>query len=182
MNSQFQLKRIDLDKQYLLEMETTELNQVFSNCWDCQTAPGGVSRKILIKMILNSGNFKRPLSEATNPEPEPEPEPIQAQPLIQEVVQETLPIKLSTKDYIIMSNDEYENADDEDLDYRSLRKRWVIKDLDQNDYRKLKRDNKIIGRCEVWQSYDENEWVILVHPRTTTATTPNLAPDSPDPQ
>ncbi len=181
MNSQFQLKRVNLDKEYLLLMETNELNQVFCNCWDCQTAPTGMARKALIKMIINSGNFQRPQPEP-EPEPEPEEEVIQAQPLIQEVVQETLPIKLSTKDYIIMNYDEYQNADDEDLDYRSIRNRWVIKDLDHNDYRKLKRDNKITGRCEVWQCYNENEWVILVHPKTTTATTPNLAPDSPDPQ
>ncbi len=177
MNSQFQLKRVNLDKEYLLLMETNELNQVFCNCWDCETAPTGMARKALIKMIINSGNFQRPQPNLEpEPEPVPEEEVIEAQPLIQEI-----PLKLSTKDYIIIDNDEYD-SDSGDLDHRSIRNRWVIKDLDHNDYRKLKRDNKITGRCEVWQCYNENEWVILVHPKTTTATTPNLAPDSPDPQ
>ncbi len=173
-NSQFQLKRVNLDMEYLLPMETNELNQVFCNCWECETAPGGISRKALIKMIINSGNFERPsLSANQEPEPEPEEEVIQAEPVAQQE-EGVGPLKLSEKDYIV-------NESDPALDSwstltgvsgRIFRKKWVIKNLNNNDFRKIKRNHNITGRCQVWEC-DDNKWVILVV-KTTTETTPNL--------
>ena len=176
-NSQFQFKRVNLDMEYLLPMETNELNQIFCDCWECETAPGGVSRKALIKMILNSGKFERP-SPNLDFEPEPEPEPeevIQAEPVPQQEEEGVGPLKLSEKDYIVSRSEETHEllGSLTGVSGRTFRKKWVIKNLNNNDFRKIKRNHNITGRCQVWEC-DDDKWVILVSPKTTTETTPNL--------
>tara|TARA_R110001592_G_scaffold78595_3_gene235555 strand:- start:205 stop:684 length:480 start_codon:yes stop_codon:yes gene_type:complete len=151
-------------------METNELNQIFCNCWECETAPGGVSRKALIKMILNSGKFERPSSNLDfEPEPEPEEEVIQAEPVPQQE-EGVGPLKLSDKDYIVNETHELLGSLT-GVAGRTFRKKWVIKNLNNNDFRKIKRNHNITGRCQVWEC-DDDKWVILV--KTTTESTPNL--------
>jgi len=176
-NSKFQLKRVNLDMEYLLPMETNELNQVFCNCWECETAPGGISRKALIKMIINSGKFERPLPNQ-EPEPEPEQEVIQAEPVPQQ--EEGIgPLKLSDKDYIV-----HESVHDwrwlNGVNGRNFRKKWAIKNLNNNDFRKIKRNHNITGRCLVWEC-DDDKWVILISPRTTNTPESTTTESTPSP-
>ena len=185
-----QLKRINLDKQYLLEMETNELNQVFCNCWECETAPTGIARKTLIKMIINSGNFKRP--EPNPPAPEPEPEPAPA-PLIEEIKPQL--IKLTTEvtmfftmqDFIPKYQDERENED-----VIEIKK----KNLNQKDWKVFKNKYAMTGQAQRWiihkHQRDEelgNYYIIVDRDnedpklrRSTTETTPTPALISLSPQ
>ncbi len=143
-NSQFQLKRVNLDKQYLLEMETNELCQVFCNCWECETAPSGVARKTLIKMILNSGNFKRPEPNIPAPAPEPEPEPA---PLIQEIKPQL--IKLTDEVTLFFTNLDFNEKYDEELlegDVIEIKK----KNLNQKDWKIFKNKHAMTGQAQRW--------------------------------
>lgn len=145
-NSQFQLKRVNLDKQYLLEMETNELNQVFCNCWECETAPSGVARKTLIKMILHSGNFKRPEPNAPAPEPEPESEPEPA-PLIQEIKPQL--IKLTTEVTMFFTTQDFTQQYYDELlegDVIEIKK----KNLNQKDWKIFKNKYAMTGQAQRW--------------------------------
>ena len=147
-------KLINLDMEYLFRMETHELYQVFCKVFECDSAPGGCSRKSIIKMICSSGNFQRPTE---NQDPIDSTEGAVSKT---ENVQKKK-IKLSEEITIIMTREEvsestkyfpYFSVHDLGLNCAYCPK-IPKKDLIQKDWKSFRIDNNLTGINDNWVIY-----------------------------